>query len=829
MLNGIHVRSRLTGFSLVFVLSALSVPVAAQNDLSTADSPNSTKSIDSGYLPSAIPKFQGEINPNVGQSKSWWAPQVVPPKGAPNVLLIITDDVGFGAPSTFGGSIPTPTLDKLSRIGVKYNAFHSTALCSPSRAALITGRNHHSVHTGAVCEQATGFPGYNSIIGRDTASLGEILKQNGYATSWFGKQHNIPDWESSAAGPFDRWPVGLGFDYFYGFVGGDTSQWQPNLYRNTTPIAPYLGKPGWNLTTAMADDAISHLKQLNAISPAKPFFVYYAPGGTHAPHHAPPEWIAKFKGKFDYGWNVERENIFNRQKELGVIPADAKLTPWPDSLAKWDTLSADEKKLFARQAEVYAAYLNYTDYEIGRVVNAVEDMGKLNNTLIIYVSGDNGGSAEGSVVGTPNEVAMLNGMNAFSVKEQLKYYDAWGSDQTYNHMAVGWTWAFDTPFKWTKQVASHFGGTRQGAVIAWPEKIKDCGTLRSQFHHLVDVAPTVLSACGIAQPQMVNGVAQRPIEGVSMDYTWSKENSTAPSTHTTQYFEIMGNRAIYHDGWVACTTPPSTPWEMGMGKMPQDLVNGYSWELYNVKEEFSQSKDLAEKMPEKLREMQQLFLVEAAKYNVLPLDNSVVTRIAAPRPSQTAGRTLFQYSGEVANTPHGCAPNILGKSFTITADINVPAKGTADGVMVTQGGRFAGYSFFLKKGKPTFTYNVLDLDRVRWQSEKSLSPGNHTVVFDFKYDGGGFGKGGLGILKIDGEQVVSKRIERTVPFIFQWDESFDVGVDTGTSPDDKEYQVPCRLNVELRKLTLELKPASLTSSQSRLMEARSNRNNSASE
>jgi arylsulfatase A-like enzyme len=542
--------------SLILILIITLQPCMAQQTTGVPGSPSATTTIDGKQLPAPDPKFGGVIKENAAQSTPWWPPRVVPPKGAPNVLLIMTDDVGFGAPSTFGGVIPTPALDRIANTGLRYTQFHSTALCSPTRAALITGRNHHSAGFGVVSEQSTGFPGYDSIIPKDKATIGRILKDNGYSTSWFGKDHNTPTFQASQVGPFDQWPIGMGFDYFYGFVGGDTSQWQPNLFRQTTAIYPYLGNPKWNLTTAMADDAIDWLNQLNQIDPSKPFFCYYVPGGTHAPHHPTPEWIDKIHNMhlFDKGWNELRNTIFANQKRLGVIPQDAKMTPWPDSLLKqWDALGADEKKLFIRQVEVYAAYLAYTDHEIGRVIQAVEDMGKLDNTLIIYISGDNGSSAEGTVIGTPNEVAMFNGVNV-PVEDQLKYfYDVWGSDQTYNHMAVPWTWAFDTPFSWTKQIASHFGGTRQGMCISWPGHIKDAGGIRNQFHHMIDVVPTILEVSGIPAPEKVDGIKQAPIEGVSFAYTFDKTNANMPSTHKTQYFEMFGDHAIYHEGWIAAT------------------------------------------------------------------------------------------------------------------------------------------------------------------------------------------------------------------------------------------------------------------------------------
>jgi arylsulfatase A-like enzyme len=602
---------------LAFIVAVMlaAVPAFAQQITGVPGSPDATETIDGRYLPSPPAPFRGEINLNAYQSKPYWPARIVPPQGAPNVLLIMTDDVGFGAPSTFGGIIPTPALDRIGNMGLRYTQFHSTALCSPTRAALITGRNHHSVGFGQISEMATGYPGYDSIIGPESATIGTILRDNGYATSWFGKDHNTPAFEASQAGPFDQWPIGMGFEYFYGFVGGDTSQWQPNLFRQTTAIYPYAGNPTWNLTTAMADDAIAHIKMLNEVDPAKPFFVYYVPGGTHAPHHATPEWIKKISDMhlFDKGWNELREQIFANQKKLGVIPTDAKLTPWPDEFLKqWDQLTADEKKMLIRQVDVYAAYLAYTDHEIGRVIQAVEDMGKLDNTLIIYISGDNGSSAEGSPIGTPSEVAQFNSVEV-PVSDQLKYfYDVWGSDRTYNHMAVGWTWAFDTPFKWTKQVASHFGGTRQGVAIAWPNRIKDAGGIRNQFHHMIDVVPTLLEVIGIPAPVMVDGVAQKPIEGVSMAYSFDKTNANVPSRHRTQYFEMFGNRGIYHDGWYANTRPISPPWELGATPNP-DVMNSYTWELYDLSKDWTQDNDLAAANPAKLREMQELFMVEAGK------------------------------------------------------------------------------------------------------------------------------------------------------------------------------------------------------------------------
>jgi len=794
----------------------------AQQTTGAPGSPDATTTIDGRYLPNPPAPFGGEINPNALQSKPYWPARVVPPKGAPNVVLIMTDDTGFGAGSTFGGVIPMPTLDRLAGMGLRYTNMNSTALCSPSRAALITGRNHHSAGFGVVSEQATGFPGYDSVLGKDVATIGEILKQNGYGTSWFGKDHNTPNFQASQAGPFDQWPIGMGFEYFYGFVGGDTSQWQPNLFRNTTPIYPYVGNPSWNLITAMADDAIDWMKQLNDLAPDKPFLLYYVPGATHAPHHPTPEWIKKISDMhlFDRGWNALRDQIFANQKRLGVIPQEAKLTPWPDNLLKqWDTLSADEKKMFSRQADVYAAYLAYTDNEIGRVISAVEDMGKLDNTLIIYIVGDNGSSAEGTLIGTPNEVASLNGFPV-PVEDQLKYfYEAWGSDRTYPHMAVPWTWAFDTPFSWTKQIASHFGGVRQGTVIAWPKVVKDAGGVRNQFHHFIDIVPTILEATGIPAPVMVNGIAQKPIEGISMAYTFDKANANAPSRHRTQYFEMMADRAIYQDGWIASTKVIRPPWDI-VGAVNSNPADNVTWELYDITKDWTQFSDLAAANPTKLKQMQDLFWVEAAKYNVLPLDASVATRVVVPKPSLAAGRTTFTYSGVRTGIPPGDAPSLLNTSYTITAEIEVP-QGGAEGMINTNGGRFGGYGLYLLKGKPVFTWNLLDLKRERWEGPEALSPGKHTLEFDFKYDGLGFatlafnsvsgiGRSGTGALKVDGKVVATQKMEHTVPIILQFDETFDVGADTGTPVDDRDYQVPFRFTGKLNKLTLSIERPQLT-------------------
>lgn len=763
-------------------------------------SPSATTTANPMSLPNPPQPFQGIIGIDAKSSTPAWPAKIVPPKGAPNILLIMTDDAGYGVSGTFGGVIPTPALDRVANAGLRYTQMHSTALCSPTRAALITGRNHHSVGFGVIAEQSTGFPGYDATLGLNNASIGEILKENGYSTSWFGKNHNTPDYNYSAAGPFDQWPSGMGFEYFYGFMGGESNQWTPILYRDHTPIYPFVNNPKFNLITAEADEAIKYMNELNAAAPDKPFLVYYTPGATHAPHHPTQEWINKFKGKFDMGWNEMRNMIFENQKKKGVIPANTQLTPWPDDLPLWNTLTADEKKMFARQAEVFAAYVAYSDDEIGRVIQAVDNMGKLDNTLIIYIEGDNGTSAEGSTIGTPFDMASIQGIDV-PVKDQLKFYDVWGSPVTTPHMSVAWSWAFDTPFKWTKQVASHFGGTRQGMAISWPARIKDVGGIRNQFHHVIDIVPTILEATGIQAPTMVNGIAQKPIEGVSMVYTFDKANANAPSTHKTQYFEMFGNRAIYNDGWIACTTPPAAPWLMGLTKMPDDIMNGYNWELYDLNNDFSENNDLAKSNPAKLESMKELFTMEATKYNVFPMDNSVVSRLLAPRPSATAGRSEFTYTN-VVSIPNSNSPNILAKSYKITAEVEVAKNG--QGVIVTDGGRFGGYAMYLVKGKPTFYYNLMAVEKFKWQGKDALSAGKHTIVFDFKYDGGGFGKGGTGTLSIDGKEVQTQKIDHTIPFLLTIDESFDVGCDTRSSINDAEYKLPFDFNGKLNKVTFNL-------------------------
>jgi arylsulfatase A-like enzyme len=788
-------------------------------------SPSATTSLDGKQLPPMPPAFGGVINESATESIPWWAPRVVPPTGAPNILLIMTDDQGYGVSSTFGGIIATPAMDRVAKAGLRYTQFHSTALCSPTRAALITGRNHHSVGYGVIGELSTGFPGYDSVISPEKATIGTILRDNGYATSWYGKNHNTPTFQYSLAGPFDQWPSGMGFDYFYGFMGGETDQWTPYLFKDHTQVFPWVGREDYNLTTDMADEAVKYLGDLNAQAPDKPFFLYYVPGGAHSPHQPTKEWIEKFKGKFDMGYEKMREEIFANQKRLGVIPADSELTDWPDGqpefggakLPRWDSLSLMQKKFFARQAEVFAAYVAYTDHEIGRVIQQVEDMGKLDNTLIIYICGDNGNSPEGTEQGTYNQMTAYNGILTLPEPLQMLHYEDWGSEKTYPHMAVQWAWAFDTPFKWTKQVASHFGGTRQGMVLSWPGHIEDVGGIRSQFHHIIDIVPTILEAAGIKAPEIVKGIPQKPIEGVSMDYTFGKANSSAPSTRTTQYFEMSCNRGIYHEGWYACTTPFAAPWLLATGTLPD--VNDYKWELYNVTEDYSQNNNLAEKNPEKLKELQALFLEEAEKYQVYPLDNRAFARYLLPKPSPTAGQTVFTYTGVKAGIPVDNAPNILNKDYTITAQITVP-EGGAEGMIVTFGGRFGGYGLFLQDGKAVFVYNLLDLERFRWEGGvggilgkdlfgKALKPGQHTIEFDFKYHGPGPGKGGTGVLSVDGKELDTKTIKHTIPLMMSIDETFDVGLDTRTGVDNS-YQLPFKFTGTINQVRFELGPSQLS-------------------
>ena len=827
----IGIVERQLALAVVALSLALASTGTAQQVVGQLGSPDATTTISGRQLPPPDPKFGGVIKDDALQAKPWWAPRVVPPAKAPNVLLIITDDAGFGVPSTFGGVIPTPSLDRIANNGLRYNRMFSTALCSPTRAALITGRNHHSAGFGVISEQSTGFPGYNSVIDRDKVTIGRMLLENGYSTSWFGKDHNTPAFQASQVGPFDQWPTGMGFEYFFGFVGGDANQWQPNLFRNTTQIYPFDGKaPGsWNLITAMADDAIDWMTRMHQTDPSKPLFIKYAPGATHAPHHPTREWVEKIQAMhlFDDGWNAVRERIFENQKRLGVIPADTVLPPWPTNvLPEWAQLSDEQKKLYIRQVEVFAAYAAYSDHEIGRVIQAFEDLGRLENTLIIYINGDNGTSAEGGPLGTPNEVAFFNGVQV-PVDVQMKFYDVWGTEQTYNHMSAGWSWTFDTPFSWFKQNASQLGGINQNMAVSWPARITDTGALREQFVHVIDVVPTILEAAGIPAPEFVDGIKQKPIEGTSFAYTFDAANAKAPSRHRTQYFEMMGQWALYDDGWLLSTEVNRAPWD-AFGAANPDPLNNQVLQLYNLTSDFSQSRDIAAQHPQKVKELKSKFIAEARKHQVFPLDASVAARIVAPRPNITAGRTEFVYTRPMVGLPQGDSPFLLNSSYRITADITVP-EGGAEGMILTSGGRFAGYGFYLLAGKPVFLWNLVDLERIRWQGPEALAPGKHTLEFAFTYDGlgigtlalnnmSGVGRSGTGVLSVDGKEVQRQTMARTLPMILQWDESFDVGSDTLTGVNDADYTPPFPLTAQLDKLTIridrpQLSPADIKSLQ----------------
>ncbi len=803
------------GRLLAAALLLAPTPLLAQTVTGDLGSPSATTTIDGSQLPAPNPPFGGKITEDALSSTPWWAPRIVPPADAPNILLIITDDAGFGVPSTFGGVIPTPTMDRIAEAGLRYTNIHSTALCSPTRAALITGRNHHSVGFGVIAEQSTGFPGYDSIITEDKATIGRMLLDNGYATAWFGKDHNTPAFAASQIGPFDQWPTGMGFEYFYGFVGGDANQWQPNLFRNTTQIYPFTGDPDWNLITGMADDAIDYLNRVNQTMPDKPFFVKYAPGATHAPHHPTQEWVDKIHDMhlFDAGWNELQKTIIDNQKKLGIIPEGTELAPWPtDILKNWDDLTAEEQKLYIRQVEVFAAYAAYSDSEIGRVIDTIEDMGKLDDTLIIYINGDNGTSAEGGPLGTPNEVAFFNGVSV-PVDTQMKWYDVWGTEATYNHMSAGWSWAFDAPFTWFKQNASKLGGIRQNMAVSWPGHITDKGGMRDQFMHVIDVVPTILEVTGIPAPDTVDGIKQAPIEGTSFAYTFDAANANEPSHHKIQYFEMMGQWALYDDGWLLSTKVDRAPWD-AFGVANTDPLNNQVLELYDLTKNYNQTEDIAAANPEKVKEMKALFIEEAKKYQVFPLDASVAARVIAPRPNITAGRSEFVYTHPMVGLPQGDSPLLLNTSYTLTAEIDVPEAG-AEGMMLTSGGRFAGYGFYLLKGKPVFLWNLLNLERIKWEGPDALTPGKHVVEFDFAYDGlgvgtlefnsfSGLGRPGTGTLKVDGKIVDTKKMEKTLPVILQWDESFDIGSDTLTGVNDADYKPPFAFTGTLEKLTLKL-------------------------
>jgi arylsulfatase A-like enzyme len=709
--------------------------------------------------------------------------QLRPPKGAPNVLIVLIDDVGFGASSAFGGPIHTPTAELLAAGGLKYNRFHTTALCSPTRQALLTGRNHHTVGMGGVTEIATGSPGYSSVLPNSCAPLARILKLNGYATAQFGKCHEVPVWETSPAGPFDAWPTGGGgFEYFYGFIGGETSQWYPALYEGTTPVEPKrTPEEGYHFMEDMTDKAIDWIGQQKALMPDKPFFVYFAPGATHAPLHVPKEWADKYKGKFDQGWDQLRQETFARQKKLGVIPPECQLTARHKEIPAWDEMPAALKPVLIRQMEVYAGFLEYTDYHVGRLVDALKKLNQLDDTLIYYIIGDNGASADGTLNGTYNELINYNGASALETPEFLMArLDKMGGPESFSCYAVGWAHALNTPYQWTKHVASHWGGTRNGTVVHWPKGIKGKGQLRSQFHHVIDVAPTILEAAGLPQPLFVNGVQQHPIEGVSMAYSFN--DATAAERHETQYFEVFGNRGIYHKGWTAVTRH-RTPW-LPAAKPP--AYDDDNWELYDTSKDWSQANNLAKQMPEKLHELQRLWLIEATRYNVLPMDDDLARRInpdLAGRPVLIKGNSQILF-GSMGRLSENCVVNIKNKSHSVTAEIVVPATG-AEGVIIAQGGNIGGWSLYAKGGKLKYCYNLLGIQQFYAESTGVLPPGDHQVRMEFAYAGGGLGKGGTVSLYVDGKQVGEGKVGATAAMIISADDGCDVGVDRGSpvSPD----------------------------------------------
>ncbi|MCX6247353.1 MAG: arylsulfatase [Bacteroidetes bacterium] len=720
---------------------------------------------------------------------------VTPPKGAPNVVVILIDDMGFGVSEAFGGPVTTPVMDKLAENGLKYNRFHSTSLCSPTRVALLTGYNHHSNNMGCIAEAATTFPGNTGVRPQSITPMAEVLRQNGYNTAAFGKYHETPPWEISNSGPFDRWPTRSGFEKFYGFIGGETNQWSPLIYDGST-LVETPKDPNYHFTTDMTNQAISWVRYQQALSPEKPFFIYYAPGATHAPHHVPKVWAEKYKGKFDQGWDKLREETLERQKKLGIVPQNTKLAPKPADIKDWDKLSSDEKKLFTRQMEVYAGFAEQTDYEAGRLLSAIKDLGVLDNTLVIFIAGDNGASAEGQMNGMYSEMTYFSGI-AETVPDMLKHYDDWGGPSTYPHFSAGWAVALDAPFSYTKQVASDFGGTRNGMIINWPAEIKAKGEVRSQFGHVIDIAPTIYEVTKIPAPKMVNGIEQDPIEGTSLAYTF--KDAAAAEQHKVQYFEMFGNRAVYEDGWFARTIHRPA-WKL----KPATTLQDDKWELYNTKEDFSLASDLAAQNPDKLKEMQALFMKEAEKYHVLPLDDRLLERTNAElmgRPTVMGNRNTVTYGEGMKGMGVDVFIDLRGKSYTITSEVAIDAKG--NGVIVCQGGRFGGFSFYLKNGKPAFTYNYLGMKSSQIIASQPLKPGNYLLVYEFKTDGAGLGRGGLGTITVNGKKVAEGRIEITQPGIFSVDDLADIGVDDGTWVTD--YGVSAKFTGKINYVNIQRK------------------------
>jgi arylsulfatase A-like enzyme len=710
-----------------------------------------------------------------------------PPEGAPNVLIVLIDDTGFGASSAFGGPINMPNAERLAAKGLKYNRFHTTALCSPTRAALLSGRNHHTVGMGGITEIATSAPGYSSVRPNTCAPLAETLKLNGYSTAQFGKCHEVPVWETSPMGPFDNWPTGSGFEYFYGFIGGEAHQYYPAIYEGTIPVEPeQTPEEGYHLTADMTDKAIKWARQQKALMPDKPFFMYFAPGATHAPHHVPEDWLNKYEGQFDDGWDALRERTFARQKELGVIPADAELTPRHEQIPAWDEMPEELKPVLRRQMEVYAAFLEHTDHHVGRLLDALEDLEILEDTLVYYIIGDNGASAEGTMNGTYNEMINFNGAAALETPEFLtSHLGDWGGPDSYPHYSVGWAHAMDTPYQWTKQVASHFGGTRNGTIVHWPNGFESKDEVRTQFGHVIDVAPTILEAAGLAEPTFVHGVQQTPMQGVSMRYSF--DDASAGERHETQYFEMFGNRGIYHKGWTAVTRH-KTPWLLVGEEAP--AFDDDVWELYDTSVDWTQFKDVSKEQPERLHELQRLFVIEGAKNNVLPLDDRVAERIQAEvagRPTLVKGDRQRLFGG-MGRLSENSVVSIKNKSHAVTAEVVVP-EGGAQGVIVAQGGSIGGWSLYVKDGKLRYCYNLLGVQRFYVDSDREIPAGTHQVRMEFAYDGPGLGKGGTVSLYIDGEKVGEDTVAATAAMIFSADDTLDVGKEGGALVAE-DYPVP---------------------------------------
>jgi arylsulfatase A-like enzyme len=755
--------------------------------------------MDRTILPIREPDYPHSTVFDVRSAKAPPRFEVRAPAGAPNVLIVLVDDMGFGMPSAFGGPVRMPTAERLASQGIRFNQFHTTALCSPTRAALLSGRNHHMNNMGCITEMATGFPGATGQRPNNVAPLAEMLRLNGFCTGFFGKNHETAAWEVSPSGPTDRWPTRSGFDKFYGFIGGETNQWAPMLYDGLTQVHP-PNTPGYNFMTDMTDHAIGWMQYQNSLTPDKPFFMYFAPGATHAPHHVPKEWIAKNLGRFDQGWDKLREETLARQIKLGVVPAGTKLAAKPEAVKDWEKLTADEKKMFARQMEVYSAFGEYADHEIGRLVDAIGEIGQLENTLVFYVLGDNGTSAEGGAVGVFNEYTYFNGVEE-KVEDLLEHYDEWGGPTTYPHMAAGWAVAGDTPFMWTKQVASNFGGTRNGMIVSWPKHLKAIHEVRSQFHHVIDLAPTILEAAKLPEPKIVNGTEQAPIEGVSMLYAF--ENPKAKSHRTRQYFEMFGNRGIYSDGWFAGTIHRA-PWEM----KPRAPLLEDKWELYDTRSDFSLANDLASKDPKKLKEMQDLFLEEAIKYRVLPLDDRGLERAVASavgRPDLMEGRTSLTLYPDMDGMSENVFINVKNRSLTISADVEIPNE-NANGVLLCQGGRFGGWSLYVKEGKPIYCYNFLGLERFTVAASEPAPAGRIKIDLDFRYDGGGPGKGGVATLLVNGKKAGEGRIEHTQAAFFSADETADVGEDDATPVTEDYKDRGNEFTGKIHRITIDVKP-----------------------